>query len=562
MPLGFASALLKRATSLLPVRRRPSSPSVVEEDSQMPTSNISKRHYSTRKTKKNKHEQPKGDALYFDQLPDNANEYILHFLSRQLRLEDTKGVEVFDIQAKTALALLKCGGSLSHVLLNVFNSGRVDIPWHYCVLSTKNSMSIDGRHKEVGNLLRDVPVCLGSELKALSICGPLSASFTRAIKKHCTGLRSLTFRPANFRRFPVVNFCAVIVARGEGLEHLSVEDWGSDERVVSTIAKYCSHVRHLELDSLGLDFSLAPVWKSMGANLERVRFKYLHHHWMLALDSMKRDCPNISCLSFEYWGSHCATFDDVCTSYGPGLLELSLSNAGVRIPALNRIMAACPNASISFHASGGAPQGAATDTAVALGSRSSSWGVITSAPDYCDASFSRVGRSCLNLQSCWVTSDSLHPLSEAAFGGLFVLPKDQLRYLNVSVERSVSCIDAVLAVLADKVSSIETLVYAGPIPSVQLLKLFVLSQSQLRKVSFKGRDSNICRGGRIWQRFLVSWNAILTAFLQHSSLVDIVCSCKGCCSRHCPKKVDKIADMCCSARARAASVSVCGWKYL
>lgn len=198
----------------------------------------------------------------------------------------------------------------------------------------------------------------------------------------------------------------------------------------------------------------------MGTDLEHVEFRSFDEDFFsrLALDTISKNCPNISRLAMKFGNNDLSvSIEEICIFYGSGLLQLDVSNDRIGIPALERIVAACPNVAIKFSNRTSIFDGSSTDTVVSLGPHSSSWAVETSARCYCDTSFSRIGSSCPNLQECWVTSNSSDYLTETAFAGLFIQPKLKLRYLNVSAEYR-PCIDAMLTVLSSKVNSIETFV--------------------------------------------------------------------------------------------------------
>lgn len=467
---------------------------VREDDLAMPTSSISKSRKDRRKTKKATHDALKGEALYFDK--DTAIEHVLHFFCKHSRPMQTGPMDtngILDVEVDAALALLKCYRSLSRVSRSLFRSVLAQSQSRSRASPAKCTVSIIGLPKDISHLQRDLPTYLVNVLETLFICGALSSSFSRAIAMHCTGLRSLTFRAANFGKFPTVSFCTMLAARG-GLDLLSLNDWDANEQVISAIAKYCTRVRRLELCCYRLYSSLAPLWNSLGINLENVTFRSWNANSMLALHSLTRNCPNISRLTFCIWSNYCGGVEEICKFYGPRQLELPLSDDCIGIPALFRILGACPNISIGF-STGRSDffDGASTNTVIEFGLLSSCWAVKTWALDYNDLSFAHVGRSCLNLEKCLVACNSLRPLTESSFSGLFIVPKEHLRYLDVQVASSASSIDVLLSVLGKKVSSLETFSYRSIVLSIQLLEKFVWSQKQLKQISFRVEHSFVCQ---------------------------------------------------------------------
>lgn len=518
-------------------------------------------------TKKKKKTRGHGrrNPLFFDCIPHHAVDHILRFLG-----DGPSADGISNVPAETALSVLRVPGSLSSVARTAFRSLHCAARRHF-KQAERCEILAAGEHASTREVARALPAAVGGGLRTLFVRAPLTAPFTRAVVAHCGGLKSLSFRPSVYWKFPSVNLCAIIEARGGGLEELCVELMDANEAVVGAIARNCRALRKMKLWCRSVHTSLGQMWEAVGGGLEEVELRHSTNCEMLAIRSIPAACPRVTRLGLFFEKQAHEEVEAVCVAYGTKLLELDLLSDAIGVEALGRICAACPKVRINFPTGKAASAfaGASSCTVAGLGTFSSSWTVNTSLEGYCDSVFRKVGQSCPNLESCYVISDSGRPIREAAFGELFVYRKTRLRHFEVTA-CDVSSVSAILSVLAEKVCSLEKFSYEGPNPPLAVLKKFIGSQTVLKKVSLSGGWSCVCQVENIvpkWHSLHHSessighhWEALLGTLLSNRSLVDIECHCNASLLRP-PRKVSSVAEVCCSARARSISIVVCGHRY-
>lgn len=117
---------------------------------------------------------------------------------------------------ETVLTLVNSGGSLRRAAQNLFRSVQFSVGKRTEAKSC--DVKVRGKPQQVGRLMRALPAGIGEGIETMVICASLSPAFTRAISQHCTGLRNLSFQPISRQKFPTAKFCALIAARGAGLE--------------------------------------------------------------------------------------------------------------------------------------------------------------------------------------------------------------------------------------------------------------------------------------------------------------------------------------------------------
>lgn len=520
--------------------------------------------------KKRRKEKPKFEPkrLFFDEIPENAVDHVLKFLGDSPRSEAD---DVVNVPGLTAVAVLQCGGALSTLARNAFRS-VLCVNERQLKQAEQCKVRLLGTPRETRHAASHLPAEIGESLQALVVRAPLTSVFARGIAMHSTELRSLSFTPSSYWHFPSGHFCSILAARGSGLRHLSVEDMDANEDVVAAIGAHCRGLLLLKIWCRSVEVSFEPVWDAIGAGVQELELRHSRSSGLLALRKIPATCPRVVRLGLFFGKEGYDDVEFICKSYATKLLGLNLLCDSIGLPALNRIRAACPNSQITFP-SGKPSKGcspASTATVIALGSLSSSWTVSTSEQGFCNSTFVDVGYSCPNIRSICMTSGLGQLISEAAFGGLFILPKPKLRKFEVTM-CDVSSASAVLSVLTRKARYLESFCFEGPKPALNILEDFIRSQTALRKVAFSGGWNCICHAGGNgvpWQpgdananSIGLHWPPIISVLLSNPSLIEIACQCNRS-ILYPPRKVDDIANVCCPARARNLSISVCGWQYV
>lgn len=231
----------------------------------------------------------------------------------------------------------------------------------------KNAVQVRGKHKEVSHLLKALPIGIGEGIETMFICTLLSATFTIAIAKDCTGLRSLSFRPSSGRNFPSANFCKIITARGSGLELLAVTDFYASEVVVAAIAEHYRNLRHFKMEFSEILTSLEPLWNSVGEKLLNLGIMRDEYNSMLSLSVLftklfidssvvlyfpktlgfyatLENCSDLRKLSFESEDTRSAqSFCTIISAFGPALQSLSVLNLPASESVMRHIVEHCPN---------------------------------------------------------------------------------------------------------------------------------------------------------------------------------------------------------------------------
>lgn len=146
-----------------------------------------------------------------------------------------------------------------------------------------------------------------------------------------------------------------------------------------------------------------------------------------ALCTLPAHCPNVSHLSISSRRQQELDIENICRSYGRTLLVLNFENSNFGNAGLARISEACPNASIDCIQKG--HRDMAANKALALGRTAVSWRVSGRDADFDDSLLSRIGKSCVNLQRCSVTSFA-NAVAVREFSDLFILPKPNSSVLS------------------------------------------------------------------------------------------------------------------------------------
>lgn len=231
------------------------------------------------------------NQLYFNALPDAGTEHIVNLLLPQSELNEDRS-DQFSVE--TVVALVESGGSLRRAAQNAFRIVQFSVGQD----SKKKSgaLQVRSEHKEVDHLLKAIPIVIGKGIETMFFSAPLAYAFARAVAKHCTGLRNLSFNPSSGRNSPIVHFCAILTARGSDLESLDISDFYADDAVVSAIAESCQGLLRLKLECPRVLCSLAPLWTSLSKKLQLLEIVGADSHSMMSFDSLfanRRSFPRV-----------------------------------------------------------------------------------------------------------------------------------------------------------------------------------------------------------------------------------------------------------------------------
>lgn len=210
--------------------------------------------------------------------------------------------------------------------------------------------------------------------------------------------------------------------------------------------------------------------------------------------------------------------------YGPKLAELKVTNE-IDKNELLRIASACLNVILDF----AQYNRSFTETVIALGRATTSWSMAYSDKD--SGVFGRVGLSCPNLSRISVKT-MCEGFSATSFGGLFSLPKQKLRVLDVAFGRA-SYLSIVFKVVAEKHDSLTSFSCLGDSLCVEDVRVFLASQKNLKRVDFHTEGWCTC-----WNRrnrpghgpisnMGSDWRSIVNTCINHSNVTEIECSCNA-----------------------------------
>lgn len=522
----------------------------------MDPSSISKTRALLPQKRKRSDEITRRNVLYFDTLPDFATEHIVRLLAPKSKQKEANWSDY--VPAGTVLALLKSAGSLRRLTKNFFRSVHFSISGNG--LPDKSGLQVCGKHKRIAHFMNALPVELGEGIETLNICAPLAPAFTRAVAKHCTSLRNLSFQPVS-SSIPNIGFSTILTERGPALEFLGLSFFKGNECMVNALT-HCRSLRHLKIWYPKGDFSFAPLWKSLGSSLEHLEIKAVGQLKVFALKQLYPNCSNISRLAFNVadeeveedrddeddeeddnleghlrdeetnWNM---AIEDVCKRYGASLVGLQLRSSNIGAAKLARICRACPNLDIDFEEDAKGchrctpPGSRSTEIALALGPAAIAWTLLDYGVDQSDE-IACVGISCPNLVK--VAMDLNDSFLKVSFAKLFTFPRPMLKEMDISTG-SVSCITSVLQVLANKVS-LHSFLYKGQVLPLEPFRQFVLAQTELKEIEFRCTGWCSCHSYRNDPAHLLeehaedmgfSWGAIVTACMENPSVEMILGRC-------------------------------------
>lgn len=305
-----------------------------------------------------------GNILFFDNLPDSAMDHVLHFLSAKPQHTDW----AVYVPCKIADALMLSSGSLSRVSQKHFRLWFDELP-DCAVESILRFLSSDPRQG-----VSQVP-------------GDTALSLVRT--------RGSLRRVSRSTLSSVLYYGKNSEYEGKILSSVSLHRNGLHDLlnvlVSNAVASNCKNLRSLELTCQRGPYSLEAMWRSLGTKLETLMIRT-----DFALGSMHTHCPNVSYIFIDLLGLELDT-EEVCESFGQTLRYLDLDNFPVGNEGLTTIAEACPNEVLDCLYED-KKCGMTTDNVLSLGPAADSWEVCSRDEAFDYSLFSRVGISCANLR--------------------------------------------------------------------------------------------------------------------------------------------------------------------
>lgn len=147
---------------------------------------------------------PEKKWLRFDALPGVATGHIVSFLLPWSKLN---GYRSSPSSLETIFVLVNSSGSLRHVTQNAFHTVQFSVG--RTTERESEAMPVRGESQRSSSPDAGAAACdRRRDPKHVYLWSTLGC-ITRAIAKHCTGLRKLSFWPCSIPRFPKVIFCAM-----------------------------------------------------------------------------------------------------------------------------------------------------------------------------------------------------------------------------------------------------------------------------------------------------------------------------------------------------------------
>lgn len=392
------------------------------------------------------------------------------------------------------------------------------------------------------------------------------------IGAYCTSLKHLSVHSRTLMEDGISTLHPVLLSCGPTLEVLEIDVMSLSKADIDNIATHCRRLRRLKMRQQWCsDFhlSMESVWRALGSHLTDLEIE-CPDGLQFSPPEMDVSDDDISSLDLRVLAEECGNISRLALIHFPQSMHAEIvrlcEQLGERLQFLltdardendfcakdvEKICKACPKARMDMRMGE-----VNADCMEMMGSQAVSFEVtpqIAGGVPHEDV-FTRVNNACTELTTVRVFSDDVRA---PTFRTLFATQKPRLVKVCVDLLHGTGDV-AIFRVLAERVSTIEEFVYAGPPPPVKCLPAFVEANQELRTVDFKVRGDDVLCSCQYEEDDddapVIDWGKIMAPFWRSGKLRELRCGCE----RHTYKAVPEWRDLALPVYSRRILVSLCG----